>query len=182
MTTIAAASGPSLTQGTWALDTDHTSVGFTIRRLGLAKVRGHFGDVSAELVVGPDLADCSVTAMVALASVDTGNAERDVHLRASELLDVENRPIMSFRSTSVRSDGSGSTVDGELTIGGITRPLTLTVEHVGVEDFFDGTRHAGFEATGEIRRKEFGLSFGALGAVLADSIKIELDLEFIEPA
>jgi polyisoprenoid-binding protein YceI len=181
-TTTAPASAPPLAQGTWALDTNHTSVGFTIRRLGLAKVRGHFGDVAAELVVGPTLADCHVTATVAMASIDSGNTDRDAHLRSAELLDVENRPTMSYRSTSVRGEGSEWSLEGELTIGDVTRPLTLAVEVGGAEDYFDGTRHAGFEATGEIRRKEFGLGFGALGAMLGDVVKIELDLEFIEPS
>ncbi len=179
MTTTTSAS--PLAQGTWALDTHHTSVGFTIRRLGLTKVRGRFGDVAAELVVGPTRDETSVTATVALASIDTGNADRDTHLRAAELLDVQRRPTMSYRSTQVQGEGSRWTVDGELTIGDVTGPLTLDVEFGGVDDFFDGTRHAGFEATGEIRRNDFGLGLGALGAMLGDVVTIELDLEFVEP-
>jgi polyisoprenoid-binding protein YceI len=170
-----------LAQGTWALDTDHTSVGFTVRHLGVAKVRGRFGDVAANLVVGPTPAQSSITATIATASIDTGNADRDAHVRSAELLDVERRPTMSYRSTEVRADGDSWTVDGELTIGTVTRPLTLAVELGGVEAFFDGTRHAGFEATGEIRRKDFDLGFGPLGAMLGDVVKFELDLEFIEP-
>ena len=182
MTTTAPSPVPPLVQGSWALDTAHTSVGFTIRHLGVAKVRGRFGDVAAELVIGRTLDDCEVTATVALASIDTGNADRDAHLRSAELLDVEHRPTMSYRSTQLRGEGTNWTLDGDLTIGDVTRPLTLAVELGGVEDFFDGTRHAGFEATGEIRRADFGLGFGPLGAMLGDILKIELDLEFIEPA
>ena len=179
MTTTTTAS--PLAQGTWALDTDHTSVGFTVRHLGVAKVRGRFGEVAAELVVGPTAADSGITATIATASIDTGNADRDAHVRGAELLDVERRPTMIYRSTEVRGDGDTWTVDGELTIGDVTRPLTLAVELGGVEAFFDGTRHAGFEATGEIRRKDFGLGFGPLGGMLGDVVKFELDLEFIEP-
>lgn len=179
--TTTTTTAPPLAQGTWALDTDHTSVGFTVRHLGVAKVRGRFGEVAAELVVGPTPADSSVTATIAMASIDTGNADRDAHVRGAELLDVEQRPTMAFRSTAVRGDGATWTVDGELTIGAVTRPLTLAVELGGVEAFFDGTRHAGFEATGEIRRKDFDLGFGPLGAMLGDVVKFELDLEFIEP-
>lgn len=181
MQTTTSSAAPRLAEGTWALDTAHTSVGFAIRHLGVAKVRGRFGDVSAELVIGPTLDEWSVTATVAMASIDTGNADRDAHLRSAELLDVEHRPTMSYRSTQVRGEGSQWTVEGELTIGGITRPLILSVELGGVEAFFDGTRHAGFEATGEIRRKDFGLGFGTLGAMLGDVVKIELDLQFVEP-
>lgn len=116
-----------------------------------------------------------------MASIDTGNDVRDSLLRSAELLDVEDRTSMSYRSTQARGAGADWTVAGELTIGDITRPLTLTVEFGGVEDFFDGTRHAGFEATGEIHRLDFGLGFGPLSAMLGDVIKIELDLQFIEP-
>lgn len=181
-TTTATSSVPGLAQGTWALDTHHTSVGFKIRHLGIAKVRGRFDDVSAKLVVGPTPDESRIAATVALTSIDTGNAERDEHLRAADLLDVEHRPTMSYRSNRIRGEGSDWTVDGDLTIGEITRPLTLAVELGGVEDFFDGTRHAGFEAVGEIRRKDFDLGFGTLGAMLGDVVQIELELEFIEPA
>lgn len=170
-----------LAQGTWALDTAHTSVGFTIRHLGVSKVRGRFGDVAAELVVGPTPESSSVTATIAMASIDTGNTDRDVHARSAEMLDVDKRPTMTFRSTKLAGAGQDWTVDGELTIGEITRPLTLAVELGGIEAFYDGTRHAGFEATAEIHRKDFDLGFGALGALLGDAVKIELDLEFIEP-
>ncbi len=179
--TNATTTTPPLVQGPWALDTHHTTVGFTIRHLGVSKVRGRFDDVEAELVVGPTLDQSTVTATVAMGSVNTGNAERDTHLRASELLDVERRPTMSYRSTRIRGKGSDWTVDGELTIGAVTQPLTLAVDLGGVEDFFDGTRHAGFEATGEIRRKDFDLGFGPLGGMLGDVVKFVLDLEFIEP-
>lgn len=182
MTTTTSSSVLPLAQGTWVLDTDHTSVGFTVRHLGVSKIRGRFADVAAELVVGPTLEESRVTATIAMTSIDTGNSERDAHLRSAELLDVENRPTMSFRSTNVRGEGSDWVADGELAIGDVTRPLSLTVELGGVEDFFDGTRHAGFEATGEIRRKDFDLGFGTLGAMLGDVVKIELDLQFIEPA
>jgi polyisoprenoid-binding protein YceI len=117
-----------------------------------------------------------------MASIDSGNADRDAHLRTADFLDVDNRPTMSYRSTRVRGEGSEWTVDGELTIGDVTAPLTLAVEVGDVADYFDGTRHVGFEATGEIRRRDFGLGFGVYGAGLGDVVKIELDLEFIEPA
>lgn len=171
-----------LKAGRWALDHFHSSVGFAIRHLGVSKVRGRFGEIDAELVVGAAPEDTVVTATVALASIDTGNADRDAHVRAPDLLDVDRRPTMTFRSTGVRGAGTDWTLEGELTIGDVTRPLTLDVELGGVEDFFDGTRHAGFEARGEIRRKDFGLDFGALGAALGDKVAIELDLQFVEPS
>ena len=182
MTTNAPAQVHPLTHGTWALDGNHSSVGFTIRHLGVAKVRGRFGGIAAELTVGPSLEDSGVIATVDLASIDTGQPERDAHVRSADLLHVERRPAMTYRSTRIRGEGSDWLVDGDLTIGEVTRPLTLAVELGGVEAYFDGTRHAGFEATGEIRRKDFGLGFGPLGAALGDVVKIELDLQFVEPA
>ena len=182
MTTNAPTTTSPLVAGTWALDPHHTTVGFTIRHLGVSKVRGRFDDVAAELVVGRDAMDSTVTATIGLASIDTGNRDRDDHLRSEELLDVEHRPTMAFRSTLVRGEGDDWTLDGELTLGDITHPVALTVELGGVEDFFDGTRHAGFEATTEISRKDYGLGFGPLGAMLGDTVKVELDLQFIEPA
>jgi len=99
---------------------------------------------------------------------------RDNHLRSAELFDVENRTSMSYRSTRVRGEGSAWILDGELTIGTITQPLALAVEFGGVQPYYDGSRHAGFEATGEIRRKDFDLDFGPIGAMLGDTVKIEL--------
>ena len=170
-----------LVAGRWALDAAHSQVGFAVRHLGVSKVRGRFGEVDAELVIGETVGDTVVTATVAMASIDTGNAERDAHVLSPELVDVGRRPTMTFRSRGLRGVGTTWTLDGELTIGDVTRPLTLDVELGGVEPFFDGTRHAGFEATGELRRRDFGLGFGALGAMLGDVIRIELDLQFVEP-
>ena len=89
-----------LLPGEWTLDVAHTSVGFTIRRLGLAKVRGHFGDLSAFPRRRVDTDECAISATIPLASIDTGNADRDGHLRSADLLDVERRPTMTYRSTT----------------------------------------------------------------------------------
>jgi polyisoprenoid-binding protein YceI len=170
-----------LIAGRWLLDANHARVGFSIRHLGVAKVRGLFRDLDATLDIGGTLEDTSISATIALASIDSANAERDAHVRSVDLLDVEQRPSMTFVSTAITGAGSDWNVLGDLTIGDITRPIQLAVEFGGVADFVDGTRHAGFEATGEIRRKDFGLDFGPLGAFLGDVVKIDLDLEFIEP-
>ncbi|MBB6416850.1 polyisoprenoid-binding protein YceI [Streptomyces sp. AK010] len=121
-----------------------------------------------------------VSATVDLASVDTGNADRDAHARASDLLDVEKRPTMTYRSTRVSGEGEGGSMEGELTIGDVTRPVTFAVEFGGLVDVpMDGSRHAGFEATGEIRRSDFGLDFTP--GLLGDVVKIQLDMQFVEP-
>ena len=170
-----------LVAGRWPLDANHSRVGFSIRHLGVAKVRGLFRDLDATLDIGETLADTSIAATVALASIDTANAERDAHVRSADLLDVDHRSTMTFVSTAITGSGSDWSLLGDLTIGEVTRPMRFVVEFGGIADFVDGTRHAGFEATGELRRKDFGLDFGPLGAFLGDVVKIDLDLEFIEP-
>ncbi|MFD9033484.1 YceI family protein [Streptomyces sp. NPDC059567] len=169
-----------LAPGDWVFDPLHSSVGFTIRHLGISKVRGRFNELTAELLVGDTLDASSITATVALASIDTGNADRDAHVRAADLLDVEKRPTMSFRSTRIAGAGEDWTLEGDLTIGDVTRPTTFDVEFGGVVDVpMDGSRHAGFDATGEFRRSDFGLDFAP--GFLGDVIKVSLEVQFVEP-
>ena len=170
--------------GRWELDTHHSRVGFSIRHLGVSKVRGLFRTVAAELVVGSGPSDSTLSVVVDVASLDTGNADRDAHVLSDELLDVSLRPTLTFVGHDVVPAGDDWTLRGELTIGDVTRPLELDVEFGGIEAFpLDGRGHAGFEATGEIRRKDFGLDTGLLaGALLGDVVKLELDVQFVEPA
>lgn len=174
-----------LTPGHWALDPDHSTVGFTIRHLGVSKVRGRFTRFTADVVVGATPDTTSVTATIDTASLDTGNAVRDAHVLAPDILDVARRPTLVFRSTGIRGTGATYRLAGDLTIGGISRPVVLAVELGGVEPFFDGTRHAGFEASTEIRRKDFGIDLalppGVTSAVLGDVVTVELDLQLLEP-
>ena len=171
-----------LRSGVWALDTQHANVSFAIRHLGVAKVRGRFTGFDVDVTIGATLADTSVTATIELASIDTANADRDAHVRSADLLDVANRPTMSFRSTEITGEGSDWTVAGDVTIGDVTAPLVLEVELGGVEEFpLGGPRHAGFEARGELRRTDFGIAPGMPAAMLGDVVRFELDLELLEP-
>jgi polyisoprenoid-binding protein YceI len=171
-----------LRAGGWALDTQHANISFAIRHLGVAKVRGRFTEFEVDVQVGASLADTSVTATIDLASIDTGNADRDAHVRSADLIDVAQRPTMTFRSTEITGAGRDWTVAGEVTIGDVTRPLVLEVELGGIEDFpLGGPRHAGFEARGELHRTDFGIAPGMPAAVLGDVVRFELDLELLEP-
>jgi polyisoprenoid-binding protein YceI len=185
MTTQTQSSLP-LAPGRWAVDTNHSSIGFTIRHLGVSKVRGRFTRFDAEVVIGETLDTTSVTATVDVASIDTANADRDAHVLSPDIIDVGRRPTLVFRSTLVRGAGSEYQVDGDLTIGDITRPVVLAVELGGIETFPGGPRHAGFEATTEIRRKDFGIDVamppGVSAVALGDVVKIEIDLQLLEPA
>jgi polyisoprenoid-binding protein YceI len=176
-----------LAPGQWALDTNHSSVGFTIRHLGVSKVRGAFRKFDVSVAVGDSLETTSLTATIDVASLDTGNPDRDAHVLSPDLMDVANRPTITFRSTHIAGADGEYQVDGELTIGDITKPASLAVEFGGLEEFpGGGPRHAGFEAATEVRRKEFGIDIamppGVSGAMLGDVVKIELDIQLLEPA
>ena len=174
-----------LVPGRWPVDLAHSSVGFSVRHLGVSKVRGRFNSFDVDVVIGETLADTSLTATIDVASVDTGNADRDAHVLSADIVDVERRPTIGFRSTRVADAGDHYAVDGDLTIGDITRPVTLAVEFGGVETFPYGPRHAGFEATTQIKRKDFDIDValppGVSSVALGDVIKIEIDLQLLEP-
>jgi polyisoprenoid-binding protein YceI len=186
MTNTPSAATLPLIPGRWAVDTNHSSIGFTIRHLGVSKVRGRFTRFDADIVIGDTLDTTTVTATVDVASLDTANADRDAHVLSPDIFDVAKRPTMVFRSTRIVGAGVEYQVEGELTIGDITRPLTLAVELGGVEEFPGGPRHAGFEATTEVRRKDFGIDIamppGISAVALGDVVKVELDLQLLEPA
>ena len=181
MTTATAA----LAAGTWIADPVHSDLAFRVRHMGVGRVRGIFALTSATLTVGDDgLPGSSVTAVVDASSVDTGNEQRDQHVRSADFLDVEQFPTMEFASTAVRDlDGATFTLDGELTIHGVTRPVELAAEWFGVVDDPSGAERTGFSATTTISRAAFGvdirLLFGAGQAVVADAIEIALEIEFV---
>lgn len=175
-----------LVAGRWAVDHDHSTLGFAVRHLGISKVRGQFTGFDGEIVVGETLATTTVTATVDVSTVETGNADRDAHLLSDDLLDLALRPTMTFRSTAVRpaagDDDQLWHLDGDLTIGGITRPLTLAVALGGIEDHpAGGPRHAGFEATAELRRSDYGIGPHYPPPMLGDVVKIQIDLQLLEP-
>jgi polyisoprenoid-binding protein YceI len=173
--------------GRWPLDTAHSAVLFSIRHLGLARVRGRFDRFEVALEVGPTLAQTRVEATIDMDSIDTNNADRDDHLRSTDFFSIEQHPTMRFISTGLSGAGDAWLLHGNLTLNGVTRPIALDLEFNGIEEFpGQNRRHAGFSATGSLRRSEFGIDFGMLPLsadklALGDEVKIELDLEFIEP-
>lgn len=176
-----------LSAGTWAVDTAHSSVEFTIRHLGISKVRGRFNRFDASLVVGATLPETQLDATIELASVDTNNADRDAHLQGTDFFGVEHNPQMTFRSGAVRQEGDDYVVTGELTINAITQPIELAIEFNGIETYpMDQRRHAGFSASGQLSRGAFGIDFdmplGVDKVALGDTVKVELEIQFVEPA
>ena len=149
----------------------------------VSKVRGKFNVFSGDIVTGESPFDSSVTATIDLSSIDTGNPDRDAHIRSADFFDVDTHKTMTYRSTGVRLDDDGYVLDGELTLKGVTRPISLRLELGGFgQDPYGGTR-AGFTATGEIKRSDFGVDFNAVletgGVVVADKVAIALEIEAV---
>lgn len=177
------ASVPGYTVGTWVLDPVHSEVAFAVRHMMVSRVRGRFRTVEATLVTAEDPLASKVTASIDLRSVDTGNEQRDEHLRSGEFFGVDEAPMMTFESTSISEGGSGYLVVGQLTLRGVTKPFTLDVEPVGIgPDAYGGTR-AGFSAKGKLNRKDFNVNYNALieagGVVVSDEVDVRLDLELV---
>ncbi|WP_309081016.1 YceI family protein [Zhihengliuella sp.] len=173
-----------ITAGTWTIDNSHSEVGFSVRHAGISKVRGRFSDVEGTLVVGEDVADSTLEAVVQIDSVDTGDANRDGHLKGEDFFDAEKFPTMTFAGRDLKGSGSEFTLVGDLTIRGNTQPIELDVEFHGTAVDPFGTTRAGFEATAVISRKEFGLTWNAAleagGVLVGDKVTIVLDLSFVK--
>jgi polyisoprenoid-binding protein YceI len=146
--------------GTWTIDTTHSEVGFSVRHLMVSKVKGKFTEFSGTFVTGENPLDSSVEASVVLSSVDTGNVDRDAHLRSADFFETDQHTLLTYHSTGVRYDGDDFVVDGELTLRGVTREVPLKLEIHGFQPVtpFGDTR-TGFTATAEIDRRDFGVSF-----------------------
>jgi polyisoprenoid-binding protein YceI len=173
-----------LTTGDWVLDPNHSSVLFKIRHLGLTNVRGRFNGVDAWLVVGGTVDATRFGSTIDITSVDTNQADRDAHLRSTDFFSADEHPKMTFASTSIRPADDGQyEAEGDLTINGVTRPVTLAVEFTGSAVHpGDGLEHAGFVATTRINRDDFGIDFnmplGVDKLALGQRVDIEIDAQF----
>lgn len=173
--------------GTWQFDQAHTTLMAEARHLMVTKVRGRFTDFTGTIHVAEVPEDSFVEVGIKAASIDTGNPDRDAHLRSPDFLDVVNHPTLTFRSTGVElGDGPEFRVPGELTIRGITRPLILQAEYLGATIDPWGNTRVGFSATTEIDREEFGMTWNVAletgGVLVSKKIKIELEVQAIAAA
>jgi polyisoprenoid-binding protein YceI len=176
-------STPEIPTGTWTIDPSHSEVGFTVRHLMVSKVRGNFETFEGTIHIAEDPLESTVTAEVDLSSINTRDPQRDAHLRSADFFETDRFPKLTFTSTSVEPAGGDFKVTGDLTIKGTTRPVVLDLEFNGVHpDPWGGTR-AGFSATTEISRKDFGVDFeipmDGGGVVVGDRIKIGLEVEAV---
>ena len=172
---------PGYIAGTWDIDASHSTVGFSVRHMMVSKVRGYFREFSGEIVTAEDPTQSTVNATIDLSSIDTRQEQRDAHIRSADFFDVENHPQMTFRSTAVRAQGADWIVEGDLTVKGRTKPVTLELEINGFgPDAYGGTR-AGFSAKTDINRSDFGVDIqmpmDGGGVVVGDKITVELEIQ-----
>jgi polyisoprenoid-binding protein YceI len=182
---MTAATTTQLSAGTWAIDSVHSSISFSVRHLVVSKVRGSFRTFSGAVVVGED-GTPSVTAEIAVDSVDTGNEQRDAHLKAADFFDVAQHPTATFASTGVRESGDKYVLDGVLTLKGNAKPISLDLEFNGTNPGMGHGEVAGFTASVVLNRKDFGvdidLPLETGGAVVGDKVTITLEIEALKQA
>ncbi len=180
MTATATLTG--LSTGTWTIDATHTEVGFVARHLMVTKVRGSFTDVSGTVTVADELSGSHAEVVIKTASVSTGTPDRDAHLRSGDFFDVETYPEITFVSTSF----DGDTLVGDLTIKGVTKPVTLDVDFGGVATDPWGNEKAAFEASADVDRTDWGLTWNAAlekgGVLVSEKVKLVIDVQLAKQA
>jgi polyisoprenoid-binding protein YceI len=180
--TTATVSTP-ISTGTWAIDPAHSSIDFSVRHLMVSKVRGRFETFSGTISVAPD-GTPAVTAEIDIRSLNTGNAQRDAHVKSPDFFDAANHPVATFASTSVRPNGEAYLLDGDLSIKGVTRPVTLNLEFNGVSPGQGYGEVSGYDASIVLNRKDFGIDLDLPmetgGAVVGDKVTITLNIEAVK--
>jgi polyisoprenoid-binding protein YceI len=170
--------------GTWAIDESHSSVEFVARHLMVTKVRGRFGEIDGTITIADDPLQSSVRASVDATSVSSGDEKRDGHLRSPDFFDVVQFPKIEFASKRVETRGNGFALVGDLTVHGVTREVTWDLDYDGtVKDPWGGTR-AGFSATTEVNRKDWGLTWNVAletgGFVVSDKVRLNVEIEAVK--
>jgi polyisoprenoid-binding protein YceI len=174
---------PKFLAGTWRLDPAHSELAFQVRHLAISKVRGTFETFDVTVVTSEDPADTTITATVDVASVNTKQEARDNHLRSSDFFKVDEHPTMIFEATGhdILFDGDDFTINGHLTLRGVTKPVTLKGEFGGVITDDYGRTKAGVTASTKINRQDYGVSWNAAleagGFTLGDDVTISIDLQ-----
>jgi polyisoprenoid-binding protein YceI len=172
---------PGYVAGKWTIDAVHSHVGFAVRHAMVSKVRGQFTKFEGEIVTGDDVLQSGVNVTVDLTSIDTSNEMRDNHIRSADFFDVEHHPNMTFASTGIRYEKEELLIDGNLTVRGITKPVTLTAEINGIGAGMQGGTVAGISATGSINRHDFNVSYNGPipggGVVISEKVDFLLEVE-----
>jgi polyisoprenoid-binding protein YceI len=184
MSTLTVTEIPGYVAGTWNIDPTHSDVSFTVRHMMVSKVRGHFRTFSGQIVTADNPLESTVAAVVDATSFDTANVDRDNHIRSADFLEVDKYPTLEFRSTGLRARGAGEyALDGELTVHGVTRPVTFKLELNGFSKDPYGGYRVGWSATTDISRSDFGVSINLPmeggGVVVGDKVQVSLELEAV---
>lgn len=183
-TTATATPIDQLEAGTWEVDPAHSSVEFQARHLMVSKVKGRFTSFRGTLHIAEDPLQSWLEASVDLASVETHDEKRDGHLLSPDFFDVENHPEMTLVSTGIRPEGDDYVLSADVTVRGVTRPVELRLEFNGVESDPWGGKRAGFTATAEVNRKDWGLEWNVPldggGVLVGDKVKILIEVEAIK--
>ena len=175
-----------LATGVWTIDPGHAEVGFVGRHFGLTKVRGRFTGVDGTITVAGEVTDSTIDVTIDMSTVNSGDSTRDDHLRSGDFFDVVNHPSGRFRSTGITLDGGRGTIDGELTLKGVTRSVSLDAEFLGaVLDPWGGER-AIFSANATIDREDWGLTWNMIldagGLLVSKKIQLEIEVELVRQA
>ncbi len=170
--------------GTWEIDPVHSNVSFVVRHMVVAKVRGKFAKFSGTIEVAENHQDSKVEATIDAASIDTSEPNRDAHIRSADFLDVANYPVITFSALGpIHKSGTRFTLSGDLTIRGVTKPVTLEAEYLGVITHPQMGTRMGLSATGEINKDDFGVLYNAAletgGFVLGKTIRLEIEVEAV---
>ena len=173
------------TESSWVFDAYHTQVEFAVKHLGMMTVRGHFAEISASGNIYPDNPEASsVDITMQTASIKTNNEKRDNDLRASNFLEVDKYPTITFKSTKIETTGKDHySMAGDLTIKGNTHPVTFSVLNYGEFNDPNMGHRIGYSAEGKINRKDFGMTFNMMldgRWIVSDEIKIMIEGEFVE--
>jgi polyisoprenoid-binding protein YceI len=167
---------------TWKSDPAHSEVDFSIKHLSVSNVHGRFGKVNATIAWNEaDITKSTVTATIGVDTVDTGEEQRNTHLKSPDFFDIANLPTATFTSTSVARNGSNLTVNGNLTLHGVTKPVVLNVEGPTTPvPGMDHKPHSGFSATTIISRSAFGIGPKFPAAIVGDDVKLTIDVEVVK--
>jgi polyisoprenoid-binding protein YceI len=171
--------------GTWTVDASHSKVGFAVKHLGIATVRGEFKAFEGTFEIGEDLSRSRAHGKVDVASIDTNEPGRDEHLRSADFFGAEQHPELTFASTAIEQiDDETLRITGDLTINGVTRSEVFHAEIQGTETDPWGNDRVGFEVTGQISRGDYGMKFnqvlGSGNSLVGDKVKIALDISAVK--
>jgi polyisoprenoid-binding protein YceI len=173
---------PAELAGTWDVDASHSTVGFAVKHAVVATTRGKFNVYSGGATIDPSTPEnSSIWVEIDAASVDTGNEQRDGHLKSGDFWNAEENPKITYKSTSVRVDGDDIVTSGDLTIGGKSAPLDIVWEFGGIAKDPWGNTKAGFEGSATLNRKDWGISWNAAletgGFLISEKVKLVLEIE-----